>query len=231
MEKNLKITKDLKFDFEDLMANVDFDHEFTLRDLLRAVNQSLIDPLVLARILRCPYIQDYWAEAEKQSPEQDSDIEYLEIYYWVSKSTFDGKRDDGSCWGFHGVGNEGVVSQDIIDNYPKEEVDKMREEGYRQAFAVEFSPMYNLADYPIRLRKEIIFTDYDVDPKEGTMDRNIDVIPSITLMDLLYWVFWEFSFFGSIEQRDKKISDLQKTVENVKSGKVKTIPWETAKGI
>jgi len=67
MEKNLKITKDLKFDFEDLMANVDFDHEFTLRDLLRAVNQSLIDPLVLARILRCPYIQDYWAEAEKQN--------------------------------------------------------------------------------------------------------------------------------------------------------------------
>jgi len=227
MKETIKITKKLQFDF-DLMLTVDFEHEFTLRDLLKAVYNSKIPDDSLIRILRCPYIYDYFIESESKPFENDSDIEYLEVYYCVIKDTFEGKREDGSCWGFHGVGKEGVVPQDLIENSSEEEVNKMIEEGYRQTFAVEFSPMYKLADYPIRLGKEICFTDYDAKP-EDMLDRNIDVSPSITLMELLYWVFWELSFLGSPKRREEQGEELKRRCDDVKSGKAKMIPWETVK--
>jgi hypothetical protein len=91
--------------------------------------------------------------------------------------------------------------------------------------------MYELADYPIRLGKDINFTNYDIDPKDrsANMDNSIDVAPSITLIELLYWVFWELSFLGSPEKRDKEKNELKRRVEDLKSGKLKTIPWETVK--
>jgi hypothetical protein len=228
MNDDIKITEDLIFDFEDLMLPVNFEHEFTLRDVLRASVNSAIPIEILSVMLRCNYIEDYWAEAESKPFDDKSDIEYLELYYWVTKHTFEGKRDDGSCWGFHGIGKEGVIPEDIIEHSTEEEIQEMRDEGYRQAYAVEFTPMYKLADYPIRIGDKIHVTDYDAHPKD-ILDRDIDVIPTITLMELLYWIFWELSFLGSLEERDDKGEGLKQIVDDIKEGKAELTPWEEIK--
>ena len=66
MDDGIKITKDLKIDFDDLMLRVDFSHEFTLRDVLRACVHSEIPIEILQAMLRCNYIEDYWKEAESK---------------------------------------------------------------------------------------------------------------------------------------------------------------------
>ena len=228
MENEIIITKDLKFGFEDLMLVVNFETEFTLRDILRASMNSSIPMEVLCQILRCSYLPDYWDEAESKPFDNKGDVEYLELYWWGSKSTYDGERDDGSTWGFHGIGREGEIPDDLREHCDKEEVAKMEAEGYRQGYAVEFTPINNLADYPIRISNKLHITDYDADPKDMT-DNDIDLTPSITLMELLYWTFWELSFLGGPEDRDEEAEVLNQRVEDLKSGKLKTVPWEEVK--
>lgn len=229
MQDDISINDKLVFGFEHLMLPVNFDNEFTLRDVLRACVNSKIPMDVLCPILHCSYIPQYWAEAEdKPFDEDDRDIEYLEIYWWGSKSTWEGKREDGSTWSFHGMGREGEIPQDIIDHYDEKEIAKLREEGYRQAYAVEFTPIYNLADYPIKLSNKLHITDYDADPRDN-MDMDVDMTPSITLIELLYGIFWELSFLGSPEERDEKNEDLMQRVQDIKDGKVEMIPWEDVK--
>ena len=52
----IKITKDMKFGFFDLMEYVDTECEFTLRDVICACMDSDIPIEVLEAILQCPYI-------------------------------------------------------------------------------------------------------------------------------------------------------------------------------
>ena len=225
----IKITKDMKFGFEDLMCPVDFKVEFTLRDVLDACMDSMIPMDVLCLMLRCPYIPQYWEEAQKPIDDDDErNMEYLELYWWGSKHTFEGEREDGSTWGFHGIGREGEIPDDLREHCDKEEIAKMEAEGYRQGYAVEFTPINNLADYPIRISDKLHITDYNASPKDD-MDNDIDLIPTITLMELLYWTFWELSFLGSPEDRNEEGEVLLQRVEDLKSGKLKTIPWEEVK--
>jgi len=223
----IAITKDMKFGFEDLMRPVDFKKEFTLRDVLEACIGSEISIEILGAMLQCSYIPLYWEEAQKASDDDDN-MEYLELYWWGSKSTYDGVREDGSTWGFHGIGKEGFIPDDLREHCEEEDIAKMEAEGYRQGYAVEFTPINNLADYPIRMSNKLHITDYDAPPKDD-MDRDVDLTPSITLMELLYWTFWELSFLGSPEDRDEEGEVLAQRVEDLKSGKVKTIPWEEVK--
>jgi len=81
MENEIIITKDLKFGFEDLMLVVNFETEFTLRDILRASMNSSIPMEVLCQILRCSYLPDYWDEAESKPFDNKGDVEYLELYW------------------------------------------------------------------------------------------------------------------------------------------------------
>ena len=231
MNDSIKITKDLKFDFEDLMLPVDFDTEFTLRDLLRASVNSELPVALLGVVLHCPYIAEYWEEAESKPFEPDAeekDIDYLEIYWWGTKSTYEGKREDGHTWSLHGLGKEGEIPDDLREYSTEEQVAKMEADGYRQAYAVSFTPLYKLADYPLRLKPVLSITDYDTPIGEDS-EITIDMIPSITLIELLYGVFWELSFLGSPQERDEKGDDLKQRVKDIDEGNVEMIPWEEVK--
>ena len=85
----IKITKDLDIKFSDLMLEIDTSHEFTLRDILRAIIYSSEIPIkMMSQILHCNNIKDYWDEAESKSFEDDGLIDYLELHWMGSKDNY-----------------------------------------------------------------------------------------------------------------------------------------------
>jgi len=220
-EKPIKITKTLQFGFEDLMRKVDVDYEFTLRDVINSVVNSKIPLSFLKEMLHCSYLEEYQAEMKSKRFKSDANIEYLEVY-WL------GDRDelaDGSSWSFHGVGPEGFVADP--GHYSTEELCKLlyeTEGGYRQNWAIELSPMYELANYPVKISKEMIIADWS---KDGIDNKKIDFKPSITLIELLYAIFWEISFFGNPTKRMKEKEALDKSSkeidEAIKNGTIDNI--------
>ena len=210
----IKITKDMEFDLHDLMLVVDADHEFTLRDILRACINSKIPIDVLSALLRCRYIEEYWQEAESKDFEDGEDIEYLELTWLGDKSNFSGVKENSSWWGFHGVGYEGKIPDDLRKNCDEKEIKKMEDEKYRQSYAIEFSPLYKLADYSIKVFDKMYITNWEKKPTDE-FNEVIDLKPSITLMELLYWSLWELSFFGSVETRNKKCDEMDESCKEI----------------
>lgn len=226
MEKLLKINKSLEFDYSDLMRVVDPNHKFTLRDVLRACINSKIPIEVLKQIIQCDYIEDYWKECNSKKFRNDRGMEYLELS-WISEiHHFKGVTDSGHVWSFHGVGKEGVIPQDIINHYPKKEIDKMIKEKYREGYAIEFTPMYKLTGLEIKINNKINVEDWrGIDKTTNkkrfyeNMNTELDVQPSITLIEVLYWIFYELSFCGSLENRDTMMSKVLSRVDDYKKAK------------
>jgi len=229
----LKITKDLDIDFSDLMLEVDADCEFTLRDVLRiAVSSTHIPVRLMSEILRCRALEDFYKEMEDKPFDGSDDFDYLELYWEGERSTYKGKVMDGSGWSFHGVGKEGVVPEDMSKHMSIEEVDKIIYDGYRQKYAIELSPIYKLANYPIKICDEIIVADGDKVTHDIT---KCPLRPSITLIELLYGVIWEISFFGSPAQRNAQKEELDDTINEIdkfeEEGRLDEVmvPWEEVK--
>ena len=239
MSDTIKITKDLKFDLVDLMKTVDMSHSFTLRDVLRACMNSKIEPKALMELLHCNYIEDYWKEAESRpftGLQDDRKMDYLELSWTGYKHTYKGKRFDSNGWDFSGAGKKGYITKDVL-KYSK--FTKKEKENYRHSFAIEFCPMYTLADYPIRLCTGLHITDYDAKianrEELDLFNKTIDMNPSITLIDLLYAIFWELSFCGSIDARntmkediDGRVKEIKKALKEGRLNKI-TVPWEKVK--
>jgi len=242
MEKLLKINKNLKFGYADLMEVIDPDHKFTLRDVLKACVSSKIPMDILKSILQCDYIEDYWKELNSKKFKNDGEIEYLQLSWISSIDEFEGVVGSGHAWDFSGIGKEGDIPQDLIDNCPKKEIERMKRENYTQSYAIEFTPVYELAGLPIKITNSINIEDWRGvnEAKNKTkfynnMNTKLDVQPSITLIEVLYWIFWELSFVGSPERRDEQINILNERVDKFKQaekdgtlGEI-TIPWEDVK--
>jgi hypothetical protein len=224
---NIKIMPTMKFDLEDLIKKVDFSHPFTLRGVLKACLNSEIPIKILESILHCNCIEELCKEAESKPFCDDGDIEYLEVYWWGSKGTYDGVKDSSNSWGFHGVGYLNRFSDDVIEMYKY--MEKELPKNFRENYAIEFTPMFKMADYQIKMSPKLIITDYDLTPKEE-VNNDIEFTPYITLIDLLYAIFFELSLFGSISRRDDEIEKIEKTLEEcrngIEEGTLKTISLE-----
>jgi len=242
MEKLLKINKNLRFNYTDLMEVIDPNHKFTLKDVLRACVSSKIPMNILKSILQCDYIEDYWKELNSKKFKNDGDIEYLQLSWVSSIDEFQGVVDSGHSWEFSGIGKEGVIPQDIVDNFPKKEIERMKKENYTQSYAIEFTPIYKLAGLPIQIKNSINVEDWrgirEAKNKKKFYDKMntaLDVQPSITLIEVLYWILWELSFCGSPEQRDEKKEDITSRVDEYKKAKEDgtldqiMVPWEDVK--
>jgi len=207
----IRITNKLNINWSDLVRPVDFGHEFTLRDLLRAaVSSSSIPVKLMQFILRCPYVSEIWDECRSRSFSRAGGefIDYLEIYWIGDKHEWSGKVAMGHMWGFHGVGKRGVIPDDLKKNKVRVEDPK----NYRQAYAVELTPMYQLSGLPVRVCGTMYFVDY----KDLDDDKDVKFTPSISLLELLYWVLWELSFCGGTKERDGKLKEIKHSYDECK---------------
>jgi len=233
MNNEIKITSDLNISFCDLMKQVDISHEFTLKDVLRAAVSSTEIPIeIMQEIVQCRYIKDFYEELLSKPFQDEGDVEYLELYYLVDISK-DKNSSSGfsssSQWSFHGVGKLGVNSEPENRPMTPEEL-----ASFRESYAIELSPMYNLSDYKVNIRDEIMIVNWE-EKDHSKQIQKVKFQPSITLIEVLYWVIWELSFFGDPKTRDEENAELKKRVEEIDEAKKNgtldqiTIPWETVK--
>ena len=102
-------------------------------------------------------------------------------------------------------------------SFPKMEVDGIDENG--EIFGIEFLPCNEIADLPLLFDNNMVI-----------LDENKQEIKKIythpTLFQVLYGLFWELSFFGDPNTRDKKgkelLDQLNKDKEKEHDGSNKT---------
>ena len=225
MENKIKITKDLKFDYQDLMRIVDFDTEFTLRDILRASVNSNIPSDVLGKILRCGYYHKYWTECNSAPFSDDGSIEHLEVYWLGVINNYDEQVSYEDEWVFHGLGREGVIPEDMKEYYSSEKIQELINDKYREKYAIEFSPVYKICDYVIKKGERMQIDDWT--KKDKDIFVPVQFKPDMTLIQLLYTIFWELSFMGQPEDRDKATEELNERVKNIDLSKC--IPFQEVK--
>jgi hypothetical protein len=85
------------------------------------------------------------------------------------------------------------------------------------SYALDFTPVNQLVHLPVRLSAEIeIQKDY----------KKMGVAPcAFTLLDVLGELYWEISFHGSPEDRDRQSAELTDTVQEIEDGLATLIPW------
>jgi len=215
LDNKINILSDFKLDYNDLLGEV-YINDFTLMDISRLIINSQIPIKTLCKILQCPYLIEYCDDIRcKPFSEEYSDIEYLELYWFGDKDKGENKLQAqmSSQWCFHGVGVETSVPQDVKDSYDSR--DAIIPDRYREKYSVNLSPLYKLAGYPIKVSSQMKIADWTNDKNKLGMEyHEIDFIPSITLMDVFYWIFWELSFFGSVSEREARLKHLDHLVDN-----------------
>ena len=90
--------------------------------------------------------------------------------------------------------------------YPKMDVDGIDENN--EPFGIEFLGCNEIADLPLRFDNEFIIR------QNGKVLKSIYTHP--TLFQVIYGLFWELSFFGDPEQRDKRGKEILEEVEKMK---------------
>lgn len=235
MNNFVKITPDLNINFRDLMRQVDISEEFTLMDLLRASACSTEIPIeIMEELLQCSNIESYYEEANSRPFESNGNIDYLELYWsgYTDCYAKGHKKECSSMWAFHGIGKLGEIPNDCPERY--DGLTEIERATFRENYAIELSPLYNLSGFQIKISPKMTIMDYEIHDYEKCIN-DIPFQPSITLIELLYWVFWELSFFGSPEDRDSTKDDLVERVDEIKEAKENgtldeiTKPWEDVK--
>jgi hypothetical protein len=104
--------------------------------------------------------------------------------------------------------NEINLSEEYFNvAYPKMEIDGLDENN--EPFGIEFLGVNEIADLPLLFNNDLVIMQDD-----NTILKSIYTHP--TLFQVLYGLFWEFSFFGDPEQRDKHAKEIFNEVKELK---------------
>lgn len=107
--------------------------------------------------------------------------------------------------------NEINLSEEYFNvAYPKMEIDGLDENN--EPFGIEFLGVNEIADLPLLFNNDLVIMQDD-----NTILKSIYTHP--TLFQVLYGLFWEFSFFGDPEQRDEHAEEIFNRVKELKESK------------
>lgn len=84
-------------------------------------------------------------------------------------------------------------------------------------YGLDFTPVNELAHLPVRLRPDMeILRNH----------KKLGEAPcKFTLLDILGEIYWEISFYGSPEHRDRKRAEWQESVREIEEGRAMLMPW------
>lgn len=179
------------------------EKDTTLLDIFNIVDQYKLLKSFVKQYSWCRQIDEFHAQAKEpmRNEEKIEDkLEYLEIYWDVELYNYKNKNDFNITVGLHG-GN-------------------IKNENY----SVSYTPMYDLADLPIKLDKKIeLFEPYT---KNKERNKIFEAEKEFTLQDVLDAIYWDISFMGGPQENKKFIEEMKQRKEDIDSGLVKMIPLE-----
>jgi len=196
---------------------VEFQGVITLRRIFELID---VDPELWESTIQenlLPLLEEMKKPA-KQEVAKDG-MERLQIYWGAELRISEGEKEFSLWPSFHGYGKY-IRTED--DHSPMED-------GEDIAYAVEFTPVNQLADYPIELLTavEVIKQDHDhMEAPEETLDLGHK---PFMLLDVVKAIFCELTFAGTPDQRDEQWGEINKAYDEVKSGEAETLSWDDVK--
>ncbi len=244
----IHLTKDYYKDLlpTDLQWNVTkIDDDFTLYDLFRLVYHANLMIPDISTTMGMTEFKAFWNQIQlDRDPEDIDDVEYLELYWHIGYDTRTTKKtgkptdqptsncsvlgnnnenywddpkiaDLSNLMGFHGIG-PGCPSKDIDLHECGEDCPKST------AYAIEFTPVNDLAYLPIRVSPKIKFFPPYVESDRDFKRTGFELTINPTLWCFITSIFWELTFGGSnpnevSEQRDVLRDMMKEAKEHMKN--------------
>lgn len=201
--------------------------ETTLLDIFRMVASYKLLTALVSQYSWCRCIDEFHAQAEEPMRGEDRDVEYLEIYWHTSCNQYsETKKHPGGVRErtkvvaydaqpmFHGVGKAGMVDY--------------REDG-RELYSVSYTPMYDLADLPVKLKEEFtIYTPLNLSRKKGEQFKQPEELlkakRTFTLLDVLDAIYDDISFHGGPAENAEFIEELKGRAQEIQDGVADAVP-------
>lgn len=210
----------------------------TLGEIFKAVDRYKLLKLFISQYSWCGSLEQFHAQAEEpmRVDEDVVKLDYLEIYHHpdVNSSSEKIKHKNGmrekitvvdfeSYPSFHGIGDP--ETDDMID--PNDAVDMLTQGKKKINYSVSYSPMWELADVPVVLKKE-----FDVYEKFDSTRHNRNNRPQklmtatreYTFLEVLDAIYWDISFMGGPDDNKEFLEGMKERLDEVKSGLVPLIP-------
>jgi len=189
-----------------LFEHCELDKDVTLRDVFLLLNSELgIFDAIIGN-----WCEEIVKEGLHSSNSKDTEIDYLELYWHLENQKID--DDEGfqllgmNRPDFHGMGK--VLEEDHEHGFKK---------GDRIAYSTSFQSTSTLIDLPVKLKYETEVYEDDYTSKD-LMHKSVIKFNSVpyTLLNILYGIIWELSFYGPPSERDLKGKEILDIVEDIK---------------
>ena len=181
-----------------LFEPVTLDDDVALRDIFLILQRELDFYNTLFGNWCKEIVNEAFSPAENnQKPLTEDGMQYLEVFWLITEGKHKEKMSlSGHHFpAFHGWG--------------------IWDDGTEGGFGVEFTPVYQLLDYPVKLNNDMIIYD-EVPGKTSESTRTYNDI-TYTLGHVLYAIIWELSFFGSPTMRDAQSVEIFGAISEMKN--------------
>ena len=164
----------------------------TIFDLVAKNNYHVLD-LTMQNCFIHSFIT-YYKNMDKRvikkykNTQNPNDIEFLELYWHFSKNSTTKEFFGFDRPGFHGFGF--LAQKDVYDDYGN----IISYGGNRIPFAIEFAPIKDLLNIPIKINEKGNVYEDDHSLNNHNVIEVLNV--KLTLRDLINGIFWELSFCG-----------------------------------
>lgn len=203
----------------------------TFKNILNAVNKYKLLKIFVQQYSWCGHLQEFLDLVNEPQRTEKTPLTYLEIYWhpeihqYMEKVTHPGGHREkikvvsfDAHAGFHGWGP------------PENEAmrDPRNPEGLI-SYSVSWTPMYNLADCPVKLNHDFTIQEPTSVEKIRKGEMPKDLVKStrtFSLLEVLDAIFDDISFYGGPEDIKKLQEEMTQRVEEMNEGLVPGIPWE-----
>jgi hypothetical protein len=208
--------------FVNLFGVCHIEEGVVLKDILLLVKDYaiLLSPLLTASP---NWLKDMIDEGlNKPFVDKDGEVKYLELSWQGEVRKYKGEPKQFEQWlSFNGIGDP--PKDDPNGHY------KDWPAGKPITYAIEMSPIDTISELPVKLNEVIKISDETNSKAPYPRPIIIEAEKIFRLSDILYGIFWELSFLGSPVDRDAFSDRLKEQIEDIKTGKTETIPWDEVK--
>lgn len=201
----------------------------TLKQIFDVVDKYKFLKLVISQYSWCRQIDEFHAQASEphEIDPTSSKLDYLEIYHHPEVHQFTEKKkhpggnrerittiDFDTSVSFHGIGD--------ADSNFQSHVGKI-------AYSISYSPMWELADLPVKLNKKFdVYEPFDANKhnRENRQQKLLTATREFSLLEVLDAIYWDISFMGGPAENADFIEGMKDTMDQIKNGEVPMIPLE-----
>lgn len=198
----------------------------TLLDIFRVVDKYTLLKLFISQYSWCRSIDEFHAQAEEPMRSDDSDIDYLEIHWTPKVEEYDKtvKHKGGTRERHH------VVAFDVFVDFigiGKSGTCTHRTDS-RERYGVSYSPMYELADYEVKLNHEFsVHKPWNAGDKISENRELLRSTRSFTLLDVLDAIYYDISFMGGPSDNVAFLEEMKDTMDKIENGEIDVTEFKT----